>query len=216
MKKLLILVPTDFEAQILRRLLQSELTGSEVVLEICGFCPVASGIRTSQLIMQYRPAQCLLLGIAGSFREEHSIGSAMRFNQISCYGIGVGSGPSHVAALDMGWQLWPDLRQVNCAAMPLNLSGVHSTADLHLLTVCSAAVTAEDALERKHRFPEVDAEDMEAYAVGLACLSSETPLTVVRGISNRVGDRDKSRWDIPAALSSVARQAADLIKSVSL
>ena len=216
MKRLLILVPTDFEAQFLRPLLQSELANSDSAFEICGFGPVTSGIRTSQLIAQHRPAHCLLLGIAGSFCPELRIGSAMSFNQISCYGIGVGSGSEHVGALEMGWQLWPELRQTNCAAMPLILDEGHSSDNLHLLTVCSAAVTADDALERKKRFPGVDAEDMEAYSVGLACLSSETRLTVVRGISNRVGERDKSQWDIPAALSSVAIYAAGLIKSASL
>ncbi len=45
------------------------------------------------------------------------------------------------------------------------------------------------------------AEDMEAFAVALACQLHSIDLTVVRGISNLAGDRDKSRWQIRQSLA---------------
>jgi nucleoside phosphorylase len=49
-------------------------------------------------------------------------------------------------------------------------------------------------------------EDMETAAIALACVRAGKTLLALRGISNQAGDRNKSRWDIPAAAR--AAQAA--------
>ena len=46
------------------------------------------------------------------------------------------------------------------------------------------------------------AEDMEAFGVALACHARQTPLTVVRGISNLAGDGDVAGWRIDEALTA--------------
>jgi futalosine hydrolase len=48
---------------------------------------------------------------------------------------------------------------------------------------------------------------MEGFAVALACAHMHTPLSIVRGISNQVGDRDSTRWKIPAALHAARLRA---------
>jgi len=49
-------------------------------------------------------------------------------------------------------------------------------------------------------------ENMEGAAVALACQQLSVPLLEVRGISNRVEDRDTRRWDLPAGMAA-AQQA---------
>ncbi|HUR27822.1 MAG TPA: hypothetical protein VM509_06530, partial [Planctomycetota bacterium] len=71
-----------------------------------------------------------------------------------------------------------------------------------LLTSCAASASADEARERLRCFPEARAEDMEGFAVALACSVAGVPLTVVRGISNAVGDRVSEHWTIPRALAS--------------
>ena len=53
-------------------------------------------------------------------------------------------------------------------------------------------------------FPAAAAEDMEGFAVALACRLACVPCTIVRGISNTVGDRDTTRWQTTAALEAAA------------
>ena len=48
---------------------------------------------------------------------------------------------------------------------------------------------------------------MEGFAVATACLFAGKPLTIIRGISNQVGVRDKQQWQIGPALQS----AVDLL-----
>ena len=76
-----------------------------------------------------------------------------------------------------------------------------------LLTVTAAAAGPEDVRLRKAMFPEASAEEMEGFAVALACRLFRIPCTIIRGISNTAGDRDKAHWQIEAPLAA----AADLV-----
>ena len=81
-----------------------------------------------------------------------------------------------------------------------------------LLTTCAASDSPEHAQERLARFPEAVAEDMEGFAVALACALADVPATIVRGISNRVGDRDPAGWRVPTALATARRLTLELLE----
>ena len=57
------------------------------------------------------------------------------------------------------------------------------------------------------------AEDMEGFAVAMACALNETPLRIVRGISNEVGDREPANWRIPLALGAARELAMEVLES---
>ena len=46
-------------------------------------------------------------------------------------------------------------------------------------------------------------ESMEGAAVYYAALMENVPVFELRTVSNAVGERDKAKWDIPAALSTL-------------
>ena len=77
-----------------------------------------------------------------------------------------------------------------------------------LLTVCAASGSTDDVAHRLNKFPQAVAEDMEAFSVALACRMARIPLTVIRGISNMAGDRDKTNWNVAEALEAAAELAA--------
>ena len=72
-----------------------------------------------------------------------------------------------------------------------------------LVTGCAASASREESETRRQRFPTATAEDMEGFGVALACALSDTPLAIVRGISNCVGNRDQQNWQIQEALQAV-------------
>ena len=76
-----------------------------------------------------------------------------------------------------------------------------------LLTTCAASDSAAHAASRRARFPDALAEDMEGFAVALACRLAGVPLSIVRGMSNVAGERDPERWRIPAALAAARTRA---------
>ena len=67
-----------------------------------------------------------------------------------------------------------------------------------LLTVVGVSAQPEQAEARARRFQAL-AENMEGYALALAGRSVGFRTAEIRGISNRAGDRDKSRWDLTTA-----------------
>jgi futalosine hydrolase len=129
-----------------------------------------------------------------------------------------GSGGDFVSAEALGWHQWHG-DQSNAPIGDLNACGPGggtggSRSDL-LLSVCAAAASAEDVRHRKQAFPAAMAEDMEGFAVAFACRLRGVPVDVVRGISNVAGDRDKSRWQVAAAVESAGRLALQIMAEAS-
>jgi len=155
----------------------------------------------------------VLVGIAGAYDEErHAVGSALAFTRVAIDGIGVGQGAGFRASPRLGFPQWPGSNDTPPIEDELELSAPAGAPPALLLTTCAASDGPEHARERLERFPRAVAEDMEGFAVALACALEGVPATVVRGISNRVGERDAARWRIPAALAAARRLAMDLLE----
>jgi len=227
MPRRLILVPTEMERRFLAPILDPAMP-QDCRLALCGFGPVAAAARTAQLLAEQAPERVLLVGIAGSLDDRLAVGAAYHFDQVACYGIGAGSGGDFIPAETLGWHQWPgdtggtsppSEGQRNdpsndpigdLIACPPGVSDDRGRAGL-LLTVCAAAACAEDVRLRKQTFPAAMAEDMEGFAVAFACRLRGVPVDLVRGISNVAGDRDKSRWQVAAAVESAGRLALQIM-----
>jgi len=223
MPRHLILVPTEMEQRGLEPMLAAA-TARGCRVELCGFGVVAAAARAAQLLAEHKPERVLLVGIAGRLDDQLAVGDAYRFDRVACYGVGAGSGGDFVPAAALGWQQWPgdagDASDqtggqigdvISCAAS--DRAGGEQ-ADL-LLTVCAAAANAEDVRLRLQAFPGGVAEDMEGFAVALACRLRGVPFDIVRGISNAAGDRDKSHWQIAAALEAAGRLTLEIMAEAS-
>lgn len=196
---LLLLVPTGLE---LERLL--DLGGydpRQAHVEVCGFGPIAAAARAAVLIERHAPERVLLVGIAGTFDEARlPVGSAACFGEVALEGVGVGEGSRFIAPPALGFPQWPGSRDTTPHPIADRLA-LEDDGPL-LLTTCAASDSLAHATERIGRFPGALAEDMEGFAVALACALAGVPLSIVRGASNVVGDREASAWRIPAALSA--------------
>ena len=202
---ILLLVPTAVELQQAPQL--GQLRSAQIRVEVCGFGPLTAAARTAELLMRWQPERVLLLGIAGAIDVRLELGTAYQFREVACFGIGVGSGSAYRTVTEMGWQHWPTDPTIG-DTLPLATSCVpsHATCE-QLLTVCAASGGAEDVAARRQKFPAAAVEDMEGFAVAVACCLAATPLSIVRGISNVAGDRQHKHWQTTAAMQSAARLA---------
>jgi len=203
----LLLVPTELELRRLR-----DLGGFGLVrclVHLCGVGPVAAAARCSQLLAELRPARALLIGIAGAYDDErHPRGSVLEFDEVALDGVGAGIGTAFEGPPALGFPQWPGSPGTTPHPVvdTLPLATRDAAGGRLLLTTCAASTSEEEVAQRLERFPGALAEDMEGFAVAMACALHRTPLRIVRGISNRVGDRRPEHWRIPAALAS-ARDA---------
>lgn len=206
----LILIPTIGELRVIApRLVPLQLPVQQV--QICGFGPVASAARTSQLIAGLQPDRILLVGIAGALTRVLVPGQAAVFDDVAMYGIGAGSGDAYRNAGELGWSHWTDVSPERGEVKigdRISLRTEQSQQPItQLLTVCAAAATQKDARDRLAKFPDAIAEDMEGFSVAMAGAMAGVPVSIIRGVSNIAGDREKSRWRITDALHA----AADLL-----
>lgn len=162
---------------------------------------VEAASNVAALIHQENVDQLWLCGIAGTFDgDAFEPGSAMEFAAAQIYGIGVGEGSHHQTQRQLGW----------CESDPTEVWG-REASEPKLLTVAAASANATEAERRRRLHENVVAEDMETFAVAQVCRRMGRRLRVFRGCSNRVGDRDKSRWSVDAACRSVA----ELVRSAA-
>ncbi|MEO8271296.1 MAG: futalosine hydrolase [Aureliella sp.] len=220
MSKILILIPTEVERRWASSLVEklSEELSETVTVELCGFGPVIAGIRATQLIAQHRPQRVLLVGIAGAIASGLKIGEAYEFEQVACYGIGIGCGPNFQTVSEMGWSHWAsdnlgvEIKSINdtIQLLPADNSSSRESARL-LLTVCAASTNAADVSRHQEKFPQAMAEDMEGFSVAAACKLSRVPLRIVRGISNMAGDREHQNWQSAAAMHSALQLAMAIL-----
>lgn len=201
----LVLVPTAMERDAI--LAHWASLHSDVKIDVCGLGVVAASVNTASLIEQCQPRRVILAGIAGVFSaQKHQLGAAVSFGSVAIDGVGVGQGDQFLSPTQLGW----DDPSYGCPPGRLKLRSLSADAQMSdrsddcLLTVCSASANSREAEWRMERFPDAVAEDMEGYAVALACQTMRIELSVIRGLSNFVGERDKAKWKIRESLQAVA------------
>ncbi len=201
----LILVPTEMERRVLFP--AGTAIPETAAVRLCGFGPVAAAARAAQLIAELRPTAMVLVGLAGTYDENLApIGSAHEVARVAIDGIGADPGPGDSAdtltVRDMGLPMWRGegtgvgeiWDELQCTASP--------GAAAALLTVCAASGSTAQAARRRARFAGVVLEDMEGFGVALAGVLAGLRIRIVRGISNRAGDRDQKNWDAFGALQA--------------
>ena len=198
-----ILIPTALEAE---RLSRAGDLGDRV--HLTGVGPVAAAARTAEILRAERPSTAILIGIAGSYDEFTApLGSAVVGSRVSIEGIGVGVEDAGLALLGMpqwaGDDATPEIGDT------LDLQGSGSSQVL-ILTVCAASADRKQAALRARRHPGAVVEEMEGFGAALACALQGVRLSVVRGVSNAAGDRDRSRWRIDDALNAAFRELRHL------
>lgn len=205
----LILVPTAHERELFEKAFANSRR-HDLMIAQCGFGPIAAAARTLDLLSRDKPAAVWLVGIAGTFDATLEIGRAYQFGQVACHGVGVGGGTGFVPAAELGWPQVLDapvsdpLKRPN-DILPLVVGQRDSKATTRLLlTACAASGDASEAAFRRSRWPQATAEDMEGFGVALACHLRQVPCTIIRGISNWVGNRDKSNWQVTVAVQAAA------------
>ena len=201
----LVLVPTPLE---LNSLLTHFAPPSDTLVAPCGFGVVGSSSMTQSLLQTHRPQQVILAGIAGTMSDKLLPSEVCAFDSVILDGVGVQEAEQlsspHDLGFSHGYETSAPHRPYGEACLPLTPCPHLANAGT-LLTVCAASGTMELAERRRQCYPQAVAEDMEGYAVALACSISGLPLTIIRGISNETGVRDKSKWSIRESLQSVAQ-----------
>lgn len=208
----LLLIPTRIERAGLSL---PEMGG--VQLRLCGMGIMAAAVAATRWLAELRPTDCVLAGLAGTRDAGRApLGSLVVGTAVRNEAVGAG----HAAAFSPLHRMAPRGEDVAPDPLPLVIpprwmeiapqlplqgaQGIDVVAG-ELGTVATASASVSEADAWLSRDPGVLAEEMEGYAVALACRAAEVPMSIVRGVSNRAGVRDKDDWDVSGALGALRR-----------
>ena len=225
---MLILVPTAYETRFLcgervhrtladRGATRYRIGGLGVAVALCGFGLAAAGAGAAFALGNHlrttaaaRPqtAPVILVGIAGTYDPVRApVGSALLATDVRC-AWALAEAPVRRIARPQRWAGRRASRSRDCrrsaTACLLSAPDLPGEPVLRggLLSVTAAAATPAEAGERAAQFPGAVAEEMEAFAVGLAARLYGVRLTVIRGLSNVAGETDHAAWRTSEALAA--------------
>jgi futalosine hydrolase len=154
-------------------------------------------------------------GIAGAFSREVPIGSLWRVKSDVFADLGAEDDDRFMDLFALGL-LQPDdfpyrdKRLPDCPMTPPALSGLPEADAITVNTVTGKESTLQKWKEKYH--PSL--ESMEGAAFHYVCLMEKVNFAQLRSVSNYVEVRDKSKWDIPLAVTRLNDTLIRLIDTI--
>ena len=154
----------------------------------------------------------LQCGVAGSFNDQISLGTSVIVEKDCFADLGANE--------KTGFQSLQDLGLMKNDVFPYNnnwLINEHrdfKTIELPKITGITVNLLSEDLhwIATLKKYYQPDIETMEGAALHLVCLMEGVQFLQIRGISNLVGDRNKSNWKMKEAIESSNEQLANIYK----
>jgi futalosine hydrolase len=209
---LLILTASRFEAEAL-----TERMSRDPAPLPTGVGPIRAALGAAEILASREGlTACLLIGLAGSRDPERApVGSLVLGNEIVDEAVGAGHGEHFIPLADFGLPA----ADGTPTRLPLAVPRPGAEPDPPwtvgaIGTVAAASGDPDEAAAWRARNPDVLAEEMEGFAVALACRRADVPLGILRGVSNVAGDRDHGGWQFEAALDAVARATPILLDAL--
>lgn len=228
---LLVIGATEFELAPLRARLRDaravdggwsrahrgRLEGLEVVLQPLGVGKVRTAAGLTQALAAHRPAAVLQVGVGGAYLGSFlSVGLAMLADVELELDLGVATGAGWADLAPLGVPLLPSAERDAPADGRETPTHAGLTGALARLTglprgrfatldAITADVETGAALQRHF---DVAIESMEGAAAAVVAARLGVPFAELRAVSNLVGERDRSRWDLAGAARAAAELAA--------
>jgi futalosine hydrolase len=178
------------------------------------------GIATTWSLMRQigsnRPDLIIQAGIAGTLRDRLS-GEVLVIGEDAPADTGVWEDNRFNTIFDMHLAdgdsaPYTNGRLVNPYRQLMTLTGLETVAGL---TVNEITTSAERIRWYQQNSPAV-VESMEGAPLHYVCLREHVPFLQLRSVSNKVGVRDKTQWDIRGAIAALNGQLTALLENPAL
>jgi futalosine hydrolase len=208
---LLVITAVEAERAAILRNVGSTSPPFEVVA--VGVGPVAAAVGTASALAA-RPATSLVVsaGIAGGFRGRADACAIAIADRITFADLGARVDTGFVSLDEMGLKQDSSF-PVTDSRLPRRLEALsfdHLRGEI--LTLACMTGTDDDAAELASRHPVAVAEAMEGFGVAAAAHHAGVPFAEVRSISNAIGKRDPSTWNMQGAFAALAEVFAAIAK----
>ena len=182
-------------------------------------CLTIGSIATTQFleknITANKPDLMIQIGIAGAINDQIDIGSSVAVKEEMISDMGVWEADGYKDIFEMGFAERNTIPyQGGMLVNPHQLLLTQSKLPLVKgFGVNEISTSPEKISLLKHHY-NVDIESMEGNAFHYVCLMNNLSFIQLRGISNSVGDRDKSRWKIKESLQNTYEACKALLEQL--
>lgn len=144
-------------------------------------------------------------GIAGSFRDEISIGTVVNVKSEQFCDFGIETGDQIKTIFEAGFIGHDEFPFHNGKLINPNH---YENMELPEVAGITGNISPGSlrSIERLRNEFNPDVESMEGAAIFYVCLMEKVPFLEIRGISNYVDIRDTYKWDIPTAVENLTNE----------
>lgn len=184
----------------------------QVDILISGVGMVRTAYALGKAFTHRKPDLCINAGIAGAFEGKFQVGEVVHVTQDTFSEMGATDQAGDFIDLsEMGLHediANPDLNNYAAARFDFlpKAKGI---------TVNTVHGDPQSIMQMQRRY-DPDVETMESAAVFYACIKEDVSFLCLRAISNIVKPRDKSEWDIPAAVIALNQQLSEILLLLSV
>lgn len=154
------------------------------------------------------------VGIAGTYDQSIDLGEALIVESDCFADLGVWENKAWNSIIDMGWQ--------NPNEFPFDQGKLINTHVNALTYKKRAGATVQrltddlDEINQMQMYHKASVETMEGAAFHYVALQLGIPFCQIRGISNYVGERNKTKWKIKEAIESSCTLFQSVDKTFSI
>jgi len=190
-----------------------EIGNNFLHLLITGVGVPSTVFHVSSLLSIAKFSMLINIGIAGSYSSDIENGNVVLISE-DCYGdLGIERKSGFISLFEAGLtnpNHSPFIEGKLIHKVNVNVNFPNNIRKVKGLTV--NVVTSNNAINefRKKKF-NAEVETMESAAVFYCCLEKGTPFLSLRGISNKVGEEDKSKWLITEAIQNSCNALIEIL-----
>lgn len=191
----------------------------ETTFMLTGIGSTSTSYRLTKILCASGPFDLAVnIGIAGSFSQSFPIGSTAIIKKEYFGDLGFET--------FNGFQTLFDYNALDADTHPFKSGALHWTGlsteiekALNMydratgVTVQTVSGLPEKTKQLRSNFlPEI--ESMEGAAFFYVCIQEKVPFIEIRSVSNEVGERDRTKWNIPLALDSLKEAMKTLLSAL--
>ncbi|EXG79519.1 futalosine hydrolase [Cryptosporangium arvum] len=183
---------------------RAELDAAGVTGLVGGVGPVAAAVSTAMALAANEYDLVVSAGLAGGFSGRAPIGSVVVASTVRWADLGAATDEGFLDLSGLGLAGGDALASTGgrWVTDTLGAAGVPAlTGEILTLSTMTGTDRRGDELAAVH--PSAVAEAMEGYGVAWAARAAGVRWAEVRAVSNVIGRRDRSAWDIPAAFEAL-------------
>jgi futalosine hydrolase len=182
----------------------SESKRMKVIFHQSGVGLLATAVSLTKLVAEEKPDLIIQVGIAGCFNESVPLGKVVCIKEESLGDLGVHEEGKWKDIFDLKLEKssYPPFEKRKLPNQWLKEYNLLKLPEVAAVTI-NQVTTAEDHKQQLIKKYEAVTESMEGAALHYVCRNFNVPFMQIRAVSNYIGERDKSKWEMKAAIENL-------------